>query len=229
MPLRGIAVCSVALLAVILAVGACGRGGAEASAPLSAEPASVATSSSPSRSALASAPQASAAAPGATAEAGPQPVAPGAAPPVRVSSAFELSLPSLDIDAPVIEAGVTASRVLQIPEDPAVLGRWSDGARPGDGTGTIVLAGHVDYNGRPGALKTLLSLAVGDEAILASSDGEARYVTERVDTYAKQVLPYEQIFLYDVPERLVLITCGGRFDRASGHYESNVVAYLRRV
>ncbi|MGF1664296.1 MAG: class F sortase [Kineosporiaceae bacterium] len=146
-----------------------------------------------------------------------------------VDSAMTVELPSLGTTAPVIEVGVTAERVLQVPGDPAVLGRWADGARPGDGTGSVVLAGHVSYRGELGVLHTLPDLQPGDEAVVTTSQGQARYRAERVDVYRKAALPYQDIFQFDVPERLVLITCGGEFDRATGHYDSNVVAYLTRV
>lgn len=146
-----------------------------------------------------------------------------------VDSAMSLELPSLGTTAPVIEVGVTAERVLQVPGDPSVLGRWSDGARPGDGTGSVVLAGHVSYRGELGVLHALPNLRPGDEAVVQTPDGPARYRAERIDVYRKQTLPFQDIFRFDVPERLVLITCGGEFDRSTGHYDSNVVAYLTRV
>ncbi len=140
-----------------------------------------------------------------------------------------LVMAAVEVDAPVIEVGVQ-DRVLGVPEDPRELGRWSDGARPFDGTGSIVLTGHVDYRGIPGALKPLVDLAPGDEAFLFGAGGqEVRYVTESVNVYLKQALPFEEIFVFDIAERLVLITCGGEFDRATGHYESNIVAYLPRA
>jgi hypothetical protein len=146
-----------------------------------------------------------------------------------VESDIDLELPALGITAPVIESGVTQDLVLQVPSDPAVLGRWADGARPGDGRGSVVLAGHVSYRGELGVLHTLQNLEPGDEAVVETPSGPITYVTDRVDVYRKTALPYEEIFQFDVPERLVLITCGGKFDRSTGHYDSNVVAYLSRA
>ena len=143
-----------------------------------------------------------------------------------VDSSMTLDLPTLGTTAPVIEVGVTEDLVLQVPSDPAVLGRWSDGARVGDGSGTIALVGHVSYRGELGVLHQLPNLRPGDEAVVTTPEGTVRYVAERVDVYNKQALPYQDIFRFDVSERLVLITCGGEFDRSTGHYDSNVVAYL---
>ncbi len=216
---------AVVVIAVLTVTG-CTREAASAADP--SAPTSTTTSSSrPSSTRTPTSTEATTTSVVASAEQRPTTAPPVAAPRATVSSELQLVVAAVDIDAPIIEVGVTDSRVLEIPEDPAVVGRWGDGARPGDGTGSIVLAGHVDYNGRPGALRALASLEPGDQAVLAGSDGDKIYIAERVDVYQKQALPYEAIFQYDVSERLVIVTCGGRFDRAAGHYESNVVAYLR--
>lgn len=168
----------------------------------------------------------------ATAAEQPEP-APSASAPTPSAGTFTptgLALPDLDVRSEVVEVGVTDDLVLEVPDDPQVVGLWSDGARPNHGTGSIVLVGHVDYRGLPGALQRLGDLSAGSQAVLSGADGqEVRYVVERVDVYRKSALPFEDVFRFDVPERLVLITCGGEFDRTSGHYDSNVVAYLARA
>ncbi|MGF1661230.1 MAG: class F sortase [Kineosporiaceae bacterium] len=141
--------------------------------------------------------------------------------------AERLDVPALDSEAEVVEVGVSEDRVLEVPPDARLVGRWSDGARPGDGSGSVVLVSHVDYRGVPGVLKRLADLPPGSEAVLVGPDGrQARYVLEQVDTYRKAVLPYQDIFRFDVPERLGLITCGGEIDPDTGRYDSNVVAYF---
>ena len=47
---------------------------------------------------------------------------------------------------------------------------------------------------------------------------------ERVD---KTRLPTAQLFARDGPPLLTLITCGGEFDRAAGHFRDNVVVHAR--
>jgi hypothetical protein len=155
---------------------------------------------------------------------------PGPAPVADPFDAQRLDIPGLDAEAEVVEVGVSEDRVLEVPPDARIVGRWSDGARPGDGEGSVVLVSHVDYRGVPGVLKRLADLPPGSEAVLVGPDGrQARYVLERVDTYRKAVLPYQDIFQFDVPERLVLITCGGAIDATTGRYDSNVVAYFTAV
>jgi hypothetical protein len=41
--------------------------------------------------------------------------------------------------------------------------------------------------------------------------------------YAKSSAPLDRLFARDGPPRLTLVTCGGSFDRGTGHYRDNVV------
>ena len=88
-----------------------------------------------------------------------------------------------------------------------------------------MLAGHVDdrVQGR-GAFFDLRALEVGDEVRVTDEDGATTTwsVTGR-RTYEKDSLPIDQLYERGGPPRLVLITCGGDFDRAARSYESNVV------
>lgn len=46
--------------------------------------------------------------------------------------------------------------------------------------------------------------------------------TQRCGPYDKGALP-TSVYSTNGPSRLFLVTCGGRFDPGSGHYEDNVV------
>lgn len=138
----------------------------------------------------------------------------------------ELTIPALGVIAQVEPAGVTAAGALELPPDPAEVSWWVGGASPGDQTGSVVIAGHVDSAASGlGALARLADLVPGD---LVGVQGEGGSVTYRVTgrrQYLKSQLPAASIFARDVAPRLVLITCSGRFDRATGHYADNTVVY----
>jgi sortase (surface protein transpeptidase) len=89
-----------------------------------------------------------------------------------------------------------------------------------------VLAGHVDSaTAGLGAFAALLKVEVGDPVIVVAADGKVatyRIVARR--SYPKQALPAD-VFDQSVPARLVLITCGGAFDRHRRIYLDNVVVY----
>jgi hypothetical protein len=46
-----------------------------------------------------------------------------------------------------------------------------------------------------------------------------------VREYPKSTLPWSTLFSVGGPGRLALVTCGGAFDPATGHYADNVVAF----
>jgi hypothetical protein len=52
-----------------------------------------------------------------------------------------------------------------------------------------------------------------------------RFTVTGVRTYAKEGLPYQQIFDQKVAGRLAIVTCGGPFDASTGNYLDNIVAY----
>ena len=43
------------------------------------------------------------------------------------------------------------------------------------------------------------------------------------ERYRKTTIPLDRYFARDGAPRLTLITCGGPFDRTTGHYRDNVV------
>jgi len=138
-----------------------------------------------------------------------------------------LVIPRLAVDAAVIPMSVGADRSLGVPDDPAVLGWWRDGASPGQPGGSVVIDGHVDGAGSgPGALFRLQTLVPGDLVTVSGEGRSARYVVAARRQYPKTTLP-SSIFDQQVGGRLVLVTCGGRFDRETRHYADNVVIFAR--
>jgi hypothetical protein len=154
----------------------------------------------------------------------PDPSAP--TPAVAGSVPVALALPGRGVTAPVVAVATDPTGALVIPEPPSTVGWWSPSALAGGAAGTTVLAGHVDSAAAGiGALAVLREVAVGEEVVLRGADG--RVVSYRVVArrqYAKADLPPE-VFAVGGPPRLVLITCGGRFDRATRHYVDNVVVH----
>jgi len=75
-----------------------------------------------------------------------------------------------------------------------------------------------------GALFDLRSLAVGAGIDLVTESGRAfRYRVTGRETVVKRRLPAERLFDRDGAPRLVVITCGGPFDRATSSYRDNLV------
>jgi Sortase domain len=147
------------------------------------------------------------------------PVAPGTEP-------VELLLPGRDVRAPVVAVSTDVNGGLVVPDPPATVGWWSPSALAGGAAGPTVIAGHIDSRvAGIGALAALRHVTLGEEVFLRGADGRTfGYRVTARRQYAKAELPAE-VFAAGGSHRLVLITCGGRFDGTTRHYEDNVVVF----
>ncbi len=137
-----------------------------------------------------------------------------------------LRIPALQIRATVVPVDVNDG-ILDVPADPARVGWWSASALAGSPTGSVVLDGHVDSAATgPGALFHLTDLRAGDRLVITTPAGTRHsYVVTGRRIYPKTGGLPADLFAPDGPPRLVLITCGGPFDRDTGSYLDNVVAF----
>lgn len=138
-----------------------------------------------------------------------------------------LLVKTLDVDAPLVTTLVDTDGAFVPPEDPAQLGWWR-GVRPREGEGSVVVAGHIDSRRfGQGPLARIVELRPGDRAALIGPGGaSAEYVVRGIQTFPKESFPASELFGTDGSERLVLVTCGGTYDRERGGWDSNVVAVL---
>ena len=135
-----------------------------------------------------------------------------------------IAIDAIAVAAPVVPVGIDPDGLMTVPDRVDQIGWYAFGSAPGE-PGTAVLAGHVDdrVQGR-GAFFGLRDLGLGDR--LATTDAEGVTTTWEVtgrEAFEKESLPIEDLYRRDGDPRLVLITCGGDFDRAARSYESNVV------
>ncbi|ADP84601.1 class F sortase [Pseudofrankia inefficax] len=146
-------------------------------------------------------------------------------PPVRLSE------PTTGIDAAVVPAGVDPeTRALEVPANATTVVWWAAGAEPGAGRGTVVLAAHVDYDGREGVFFRLDLIRIGDVVTVTDDAGSAhryRVVTRR--HVAKAALADTDVFRADGANRLALITCGGGFDTATHSYLDNLIVLAEPI
>lgn len=148
-----------------------------------------------------------------------------ARPPTPGTPPVAVEIPGRAVRAPVVPVGTAVTGAMELPADPRIVGWWSPGPLVG-GRGSAVLAGHVDTaEVGLGALAVLREVEPGEEVVVRGADGrELRYVVAARREFRKADLP-AGLFTGDGPPGLVLITCGGDFDRETGHYEDNVVVH----
>lgn len=132
-----------------------------------------------------------------------------------------VEIPALGLSEQLVDLGLTAGGALEVPADPARVGWFSGGGRPG-GSGPTVVVGHVDSETGPAVFAGLRELGPGDEVVLTAADGRATTyaVREAVDV-PQQPFPTEQVFGATADDVLRLITCTGPYDDAAGRYTEN--------
>lgn len=141
----------------------------------------------------------------------------------------ELTIPVLGVRAPMVHLGLEQDRSLQVPSSVTVAGWYTGSPRPG-AVGSSVIAGHVDSLSGPGVFYRLGRLRPGDRVYVSRADGTmAVFGVTKVLTYPKDAFPTADVYGPAPDPELRLITCGGTFDPATGHYLSNVVAYAALV
>jgi LPXTG-site transpeptidase (sortase) family protein len=159
-------------------------------------------------------------APAATIVAPPRPDQPApAARPVA------LTIPLIGVRTRLIGLGLTADGALQVPSSTTVAGWYTGGPRPGD-IGSAVIVGHIDSLTGPGVFYRLSELRPGDRVYVQRADKTTvAFRVTAVRTYLKDQFPTHDVYGPTPDAELRLITCGGDFDAATGHYLSNVVVY----
>ena len=142
-----------------------------------------------------------------------------------VDQPTHLRIDAIGVDAPVDAVGVRTDGAMFIPEDVRRVGWYRYGSAPSDTAGAAVIAGHVDSKQQgAGALIRLRELSIGDEIHLTLASGTTlRYRVVGKQTLVKKRLPTEELFSEQGPRRLVLVTCGGPFNRALSSYRDNVI------
>ena len=137
--------------------------------------------------------------------------------PVRVS------IPVLDVEGPVIPAGVNSENELDVPPDAGTLVWYRHGPSPGE-RGSAVIAGHLNWRGERGLFADLAATPIGAEIAVGYDDGSERwFVVQTVELVPKPEVSVNGVFARDGARVLRLVTCGGEFDDAVRSYRSNVV------
>ena len=136
-----------------------------------------------------------------------------------------LVIPTIGVRTSLVRLGITTSGALQVPASTSVAGWYTGSARPG-AIGSAVIAGHIDSVSGPGVFFRLRLLRPGNRVYVRRANGSlAVFEVTAVHTYLKTRFPTEAVYGPEPNAQLRLITCGGTFDYATGHYLSNVIVY----
>jgi LPXTG-site transpeptidase (sortase) family protein len=147
--------------------------------------------------------------------------------PARPTGPMVITIPSIGVKAGIVGVGLQADGAMQVP-DPDRVGWYKRGPRPG-APGPAVVVGHVYYR-TPAVFYRLRELRRGDQIIIGQRHGPTtRFTVVRLERVPKTALPVGRIWTTTSEPQLRLITCGGSYDRATGHYRDNLIVYATRA
>jgi LPXTG-site transpeptidase (sortase) family protein len=138
-----------------------------------------------------------------------------------------LRIPAIGVNAPVTELGLNANGTVQVPplQDHNLAGWYKYGPTPGQ-RGPSVILGHVDSVTGISVFFRLKDLRKGDKIYVTLADGKtAEFVVDGLQKVAKTAFPTKAVYGKISYPGLRLITCGGAFDPATGHYQDNIIVY----
>jgi len=151
--------------------------------------------------------------------------------PLARSAPVEIRIPGIGVNAPVMKVGRDPDGTVQVPPLAAhnLTGWYEYGPAPGQ-PGPAVILGHVDSATGVSVFYNLRNLHAGDTVYVTLADGTvAAFGVDGLQRVAKDAFPTASVYgKADYPS-LRLITCGGPFDQATGHYLDNIIVYAHLV
>ncbi len=146
---------------------------------------------------------------------------------MAASTPLAVTIPAIKVHSTLLQLGRTPTGALAVPLPGSTYnsaGWYKYSPTPG-ALGPAVIVGHVDSAADgPSVFYRLGGLHPGDTVRISRADGSvAVFTVTDVLRYHKSAFPTELVYGNTDRAALRLITCGGPFDSATGHYVDNIV------
>lgn len=151
--------------------------------------------------------------------------------PVPAPAPVSVSIPSIGVSAQLVQLGQNPDGTIEVPafKDVDKAGWYRYGSVPGQ-PGPAVIVGHVDTYQGPAVFFDLGKLDKGDTVSVKGGDGaDTRFTVDSVQQVDKDAFPTAKVYSQTPDAQLRLITCGGNFDKSSGHYTDNIIVYAHKA
>ena len=152
----------------------------------------------------------------------------GRGPSLARSLPVSVRIPAIGVDSSLLRLGLNPDGTIKVPPIQTSAGQaawYKYSATPGQ-VGSSVIEGHVDSIQGPAVFFRLGALHPGNTIEVTLADGvTAVFRVTGIREYARSRFPARAIYGATDFAALRLITCGGAFDYATGHYLSSTVVY----
>lgn len=139
-----------------------------------------------------------------------------------------IRIPSIGASGPVVAVGLDGNGNMVTPRNARDVAWLDNGTFPGP-TRNAIMAGHRNWSGRSGTFINLENASAGD-VIQVGIDGRTyTFAMSWVRMYDPANAPVEELMGPTDVDSITLVTCGGSFNRKTGHYDMRVVARAELV
>lgn len=149
------------------------------------------------------------------------------APAMQPSTPKRLIIRKIGVNAPIKSVGLDRNGAIETPPiNNANLVGWYRGGPTAGEAGPAVMLGHKDTTTRSAVFSRLHELEYGDKIEVVRLDGTvAVFTVGGVEQADKRTFPTNRVYGHADNAELRLITCGGTYNRTTGHYVDNVIVY----
>ena len=139
-------------------------------------------------------------------------------------------VPSIDVDAPIIELGLKPNGEMDAPEGPSPVGWYNFSPTPGN-PGNTVMSGHRDWRtGVTGVFWRLNEIRPGDRIAVQLADGnQVEYIAAVSALIGEDEMPISEVVGHTDVETITLISCEGVFNPATHGYDKRRVVWASRA
>ncbi|SFI16981.1 LPXTG-site transpeptidase (sortase) family protein [Streptosporangium canum] len=140
---------------------------------------------------------------------------------------YRIAISKIGLLAPLMALGVDAKKEIQTPplSKPNQAGWYKHGPIPGQ-QGPSVVLGHVNTKRGAAVFSRLKEIKRGDTIKVSRSDKTiAEFTVDGVEQVSKKAFPSKRVYGNTGEATLRLITCGGVYNRKTGHYTDNIIVY----
>jgi Sortase domain len=149
-------------------------------------------------------------------------------PSLQRSLPVSVEIPAIGVNSKLLHLGVNSDGTIQVPSlytRPGEAAWYKYSVTPGQ-IGASVIEGHLDGQHGPAVFFRLGALRPGNSIDVTLANGTtAVFRVTGVRRYLKSSFPAKAIYGATGYAALHLITCGGAFDHATGHYRGSTVVF----